>query len=282
MFIGLKKKKAPTTNATGSTLFFGIIATFFLILWTVYYLWFPFQGASAGINTASLSIGIPGSACFAAISFMNLALMWLQVAAGSKSLKKTGSNLGKKPLIIVIVFSVLFCLLMVIFFGPVNNKTVGSAIALIFIIGIMAAYLIGSKDLANALENNLKPGQKRSPRVLRIIKTGRDVAWCLISFVVFNLGYAVVFTLKNLAVPTDGDNKPAPAAALNPIHSIAITGLIMSINAGVVVEFLYLADATAKSRGVVVKAKAMATATTSGNTTVSDAGSDKNSRGSKS
>lgn len=264
MMLQLKQHNAPLTNATGSTLFFGILSTPFLIMWTAYYLYYPMQGSSIGINTVSLKIGIPGSAVFAAVSFMNLALMWIQVAQSSKSLKKTGSNLGKKPLIMVVTFSILFGLIELICFAIINNNTIGSAVALLFMIAIMVTYLVGSKSLANAIEIGRKPGQKRSPRIVAIINTGRRVAYCLIGFIVFNLMYAAVFTIGDLGVGTD---IKAGSEAIKVLHVLSLIFLILFINLGMMVEFKYLRDTTAKSRGRAVTPGGTSSSSTVANTT---------------
>ena len=268
MFVGLVKNKAPLSNATGSTLFFGILAVAFLIIWTMYYPYYPTMGSSFGVQISALSIGIPGAATFAGISFMNLALMWLQVAAGSKSLKKTGSNLGKKPLVFVVVFSVLFGLIEIIAFAIIDNKTMGSAAALVFIIGIMIAYLVGSQQLADALEGNKKPGAKRSPRIMKIVSTGRNVAYCLMGFVVANVVYAVTSVFKSWMKGTD--DEPRRSTAMLYLNMISIPCLIFAINVGVIYEFKYLRSSTAKARGIKIQDKAFTATATSSTTTSGD------------
>ena len=253
MFASLIKKKQPVTNATGSTMFFAILGLIFLVFWTVYYLQVPIGGDSTAVSILSLSVGIPGSATFAGISFMNLALMWMQVAASSKTLRKGKSNLGKGPTVLVVTFSCLFGIIEVVCFGIIDNKTIGSAVALLFIIAIMISYLVGSAKLASALAG-AGVGSKKSPRIMRIVVTGRRVAYALIGFIMFNVIYAVTTVLKS--------HHKVWAQWLN-VPMIAF--IIMSINVAYIYELRYLRDSTARVRGVAVKQDL--NATTSANTT---------------
>ena len=234
----LVKHKALTTNATGSTLFFTVLAVGFLILWTVYYIRFPLAGSDDVVGILSLSVGIPGAAMFSTISFMNLSLMWVQVAASSKSLRKGRSNLGRKPQILIAVFSSVFAIIEILCFGVFELKTVGSAVSLLFIIGIVIAFQVGSRRLAAA--TSVSGATKRSRAISRIITTARNVSFTLFVFIIANLIYATATIMDGF--------EPSFWVWLN-LPTVVI-GILPTLNVAVYIQLRYIQSSTAFSRHV--------------------------------
>lgn len=107
----MKRKKKLTRNATSTAMVFNALSSV---------MWLPISlGYSLAIwlgnwhisdNMASASI--PFLFSFIGIAYMNISIIWIQVASASKSMRQASSNLSKKAWLYVAVTSVLIVVVM--------------------------------------------------------------------------------------------------------------------------------------------------------------------------
>ena len=262
LILGIKKKKEPLFNVAGTTLINATIGTFFAILFCISY---PVMFGSTSwfyLDNVGIPVGLTFMAVFGCISFLNLALMWLEVSFASKTMKKTGRNLSKKPLIFVIVFDIVIFLFLLIMMTILKDYFIGGAISIVFIIVIMVLYLAGARELDQVMSAGSK-GPK-SPRLLAITKTARQMFGCMLFFVIIDIVYAVAA----------GPRSPRPALT-QVLHVVGIVGILGSWNVqlGIIIE--YIRDATLVKRGFKRKAGSkMATTQGSGTTSATSTGND--------
>ena len=91
----MKKANKWKNNATSTALVFNMIASLF---------WFPLvigydlaiSEGDWGISDTLASIGIPFIFASLCVAYLNISLVWVQVAATSTSLKKVGKNMQRK------------------------------------------------------------------------------------------------------------------------------------------------------------------------------------------
>jgi hypothetical protein len=95
LIAGLRSKGADICNATGSTIIFSACLFPMMLLWYSFFFFTPLLGGH-DMSVLSLAIGLPGMGTFMLIAWLNLALMWIQVAESSKSLKSSGKNISNK------------------------------------------------------------------------------------------------------------------------------------------------------------------------------------------
>ena len=259
LLVGLIIKKNSLKNTTGSTLINLVLAGFFQILWEIAYP-IAIQGKTfAWLDDVGVSVGLCFTAVFACFGMMNLSLMWLDVARASKTMKKSGTNLSKKPLIVVIVISILFFIVMTLFWTILKNYMAGGLAAIAFMLSIGISYLIGARELDSVMSGASK--EKKSPRLLKIINTARQM-----------FGFVILFVISDVVYALTSNARPRNGAAAVYIHLIAIL-LIMGSNIIIFWYVLeYIRDTTLVKRGFKRKegSKGGTSATSATTTTAAD------------
>eukprot|EP00947_MAST-08B_sp_MAST-8B-sp1_P004903 g4903.t1 len=245
----MKVHGVPLGNALGSTLTTTTIGLPFFFIWHFYYGVTVHLGGF-GLEIASFAIGVPGAGAFGTIAFLNLALMWLQVAESSKTMKKTGSNVSGKFKIFVICFSVLITIMLFVLMGALAMYTIGALCVIVFLILIAVAYLVGSRKLVNVMSSGAAKGKKKSPRLMLIVRTARVIASMILGGLVFEIVY-IVLTLMD---PT------TPGLRFVPNFCIAVFNTALVIAVGQICRFIQVTSAT--KRGVKVAAKGTASNST--------------------
>ena len=269
IIVGLVRGGQTLKNATGSTLIFAILGTIAMILWTLQYAASyaaPATHTMRSINMVSFDVGIPAAAVLVATACMNLSLMWIQVAQSAKSLKRSGSNLGRKPQIVVAVVAITFGLVEIVCFAIINRNDIGAAISLLFFLGMGGTFIVGSRRLAFAIggaaaDNSVPsmPGSARSsrpkkstnqssPRLRGIVKLGRRIGINVFIYCIFAIMYTAVRMTRSWGYGTN--DKPAPFPAWPAVEQICVFGLIFSVNVILAHLMGYVKDVTAVKRGV--------------------------------
>ena len=184
LLVSLKRHGAPILNAAGSTLISVTLASFFAGLWFAQHLVVIATGS--GWFIIFRNIGIPAAAVFGSAAYLNLALVWIQVAAASKSLARTGSNISRNQVIFVAAFCSAFAVVEIVCFAILQQPSIGAGAALLFIIVIMVLYLVGGRRLVQATRgpDNSTP---LPPRLRRVVTTSRNIAIFLVAFILSNV-----------------------------------------------------------------------------------------------
>lgn len=257
LVVGLAKNKVSFKNSTGVCIICLVVAGFMQFIWEISYPITIQAYTFVWLTNVGLPVGLCFTAVFACFGMMTLSLMWLEVARASKTMKKSGVNLSKKPLIVVIVVSVLFFILMTLFWTILRDYQSGGLTAIVFLLAISISYLIGARELDQVMSST-KMGGKKSPRLLKIISTARRIFGCVIFFIVADVFYALT---------TPGRTR-APSAT-NYLHILGVL-CIMASNIGIFyLAMSYIQDVTLVKRGF-TRSESSKTATgTSAATTVS-------------
>lgn len=253
LMIGLKTNKAGLLNVPGTTLINATLALVFTLVWAISYPIMILGKTFFWLDDIGIPVGLAFMAVFATIGFLNLALMWLEVAFASKTMKKTGANLSKKPLIFVCAFSTFSFLLILVLMTIMRSYMIGGGCAVIIIIAVAVIYLVGARELDLVMSSGSK-GPK-SPRLLKIISTARQMFACMMIFVVSDLIFAVSGTWRSVR-----------GTAPQWLHVIGISLILLSliVSLGILIE--YVRDSTLVKRGFKRKAGSK-NVTATGNTT---------------
>ena len=165
MFFLLVKGGKKLTTATSSTLIMTCMCQLFLFLWLLNYIITPSSEDLDHWNLFYDTVFIPGTACFGAISSLNMSLMWAQIVDSSKNLKSSGSNLNSKMRKAVIGFSFFFMFVNVVCFGLIPSlKFIGMLLDLFFVTAIGISYRVGGFRIAQLIK---KGGNAQKAEVIR-------------------------------------------------------------------------------------------------------------------
>eukprot|EP00947_MAST-08B_sp_MAST-8B-sp1_P006643 g6643.t1 len=259
-----KKGNFKINNAVGSTLIVATIAQVICMLWTLDGAIILASGSSIYGQVVSAPILTPLAGFFNIVAYFNISLMWVQVAQSSKSLKKTGANLGKKPLIFVITNATIFGLGLILFNSVFYNQLVGAALALVFSIIVLMTYIIGGRELALALGGGAEGA--KSPKVQLVIRTSRRMS----------IGVTVFIVAFICNVPTRLGNLKSAAwrpAVYVLTYDILAKGAVWVTQ---LIGVLYISEATRGQRGMKARVGTSAStgkgsSTTVGGTTATNA-----------
>ncbi len=248
MLYGLRRHGASLTNATGSTIIFGILTEPFLIIWTIYFLVNPLSGLGhiPWLDLLSLRIGLTGVGILGPTAAMNLGLMWLQVAQSAKSLTKGRKSLSRKASIFVAIFAGVFGLMLCVL-AVLSQFTILGGLSTLFLLGIGLAYVGGARRLTNVLGST--GGNRKSSKIKLVLKTAHRSAAAILLYVVMAVTYTVSEIMRGLGRP-DGSGKPAVFPFINVLKQLGLVGLVFSVNLLVIITFRYLKSVTAASRGI--------------------------------
>lgn len=120
----MKKRKKSLKNAVGTTIVFSLIAQIFIPQWFMYYGLTGYIGSYA-IEKWCFAVGLSIGVGVGIVAFLNLSLMWLQVAESSKTLKKAGSNLVGKYRTFVMIFAPFQFILLVVLIAILSMFATG-------------------------------------------------------------------------------------------------------------------------------------------------------------
>ena len=248
LFCGLKRHGASLTNATGSTIFFGILTEPFLVIWTIYFIASPLSGLGhiRWLDLLSLQIGLTGVGILGPTAAMNLGLMWLQVAQSAKSLTKGSKNLSRKASIFVAIFAVVFGLMLCVL-AVLRQFAIAGGLSTLFLLGIGLAYVCGARKLTQVIGST--GGNRKAPKIKLILKTAYRAAAAILFYVVIAVIFTVSDLMRSLGRP-DGSGKPAVFPFINVLKQLGLFGLIFSVNMILSISLYYLKFATAVSRRV--------------------------------
>ena len=198
--VQLKMNGAVLNNAVGHTIISAIIGLPFFFLWHLYYGITVHLGSFAW-QRAAFGIGAPVAGAFGSIAFLNLALMWTQVAESSRAMKKTGVAISGKFKIFVLCFSVLIFVMLVVLMSALEKYTYGALCVTVFLILIAVAYLCGSRKLATVMTGSMlattgSTMDRKPARLVHIIRTARVTAGLILGGVASEAVF-IVLLLRN-------------------------------------------------------------------------------------
>jgi hypothetical protein len=206
-------------------------------------LWYVFFGTvilneGHDWNTPSFQIGLPLMASFLLTSWMNLALMWVQLAENSKTLKSSGKNISSKFRVWVIGISVFGTLCMLVFISILGMNVVGGGLAALFLVFIAILYLVGAAKLKGAMSGG---GSAATKKIDKIILTARKVSALIFFAIIGDVLYIGLIPIL----------QPFPSSGIMFLQAAFLWvwqfGLLAA--GGVIVFFIQ--EVTQKARGVV-------------------------------
>ena len=173
--------KCCRLNAAGSTLVVGSFGLIFHLLWLCEA---PVILANRDVEYGLLIsnfVWIPLSAFFNMSSYLNVSLVWIEVAIASKTVAKASSNLQRRSLIFVVVCCSVFAAGLIVI--AITGQTQFSPfLAVIFGILVTSSFLTGGRMLAGLLHQAEAQARgksvktrPRSPRIVSIIGTARKM-----------------------------------------------------------------------------------------------------------
>ena len=185
LLISLKRNRQSLTNAAGSTLISTVFSSFCAAGWFSQYIFTAATQSGWYLSVMCYLVFLPTTAVFASSAFLNVSLMWIKVAAASRSLKSAGVNLSRRMVVFVFVFCVIFFVAMVICCGVLQSPTIGAGVAVLFLLIIMGLYLVGGHKLVVAMRGS--GHGSTSVRLKRILRTSRLMVGALAFFILMNI-----------------------------------------------------------------------------------------------
>ncbi len=237
LILGLKAAGASLLTTTGTTLISATAGTFFGLMFCASY---PIMYAAKSwwyLDNIGVPVGLTFMACFGCTAFLNVALMWLDVARSSKTLRKTGTNISRGPRRFVAAFVLVIFVFLVITMGILKDYFIGGAISIIFIIIIAVIYAVGARELEQAMSTSGQ-GRRKSSQLQKIISTSRRMQAIMYTFIVVDVVYAL----------SSGYRDVRPIFALW-VHMFGVVGILGSWVGQLATVIDYVRDATLITRG---------------------------------
>lgn len=157
------------------------------LIWCVaYFLGGSGVGDLRTVNTTVKRVGITITGTFSVCAWLNISLMWIEMAKASKQLKQGGQNLDRFKNM-VIGLSVLFAVVNVALMN-INTNYAGYW-SIIYVFGICITYKIGSRKLSQVLLNSKVPGSKE--KVAAITGTSNKLCIFLVLYVIGGIAFGV-------------------------------------------------------------------------------------------